>query len=247
MAFYNQPTDLVPIFDPLMFSTTRFSASGATSTSATALLFPNAQGAETWGFNDDSTLSIGQNGVIINTNNFTTPVGIAFSANGFAYNNGTEVNEISWGNLQTKIEAIAPLSTAVDPYTLAVNNAVQIQDGETGTETTQMVLSAAFGINTLSLNGDVGDIGDVLVSGGADGTLVWGTGGGAVVGTLAEVMNNGATASKSLNMNNYDITNIASLSISTAPINTPILNSANLSLPIVINGITYYLPLFTIP
>ena len=67
------------------------------------------------------------------------------------------------------------------------------------------------------------------------------------VGTLAQVLTNGAIANKSINMNDYAIDNISAISISTPPIITSELNFTRTSIPIVVDGVTYYIGLFTAP
>ena len=249
MTFYSAPTDFVSIFDPAMFQNTRFSNITANPVGSQYLLFPNAQGAETFGFGTNSTLNLSSVGINLNTNLLSVPTGIAFNASGFAYNSGANISTISWTNLITKIQAIAPLSSAPNATTLAVNNAISIQNGETVDNPTQVIeLIADNSGNRLLLDGDAGSPNNVLVSGGADGSLFWGTGGGALVGNLAEVMNNGNTASKDILMSNHNISNannIDAKSISlTTTLNTANLTSAVSSIPITINGTVYYLQLF---
>jgi len=139
MTFYSAPTDFVSIFDPAMFENTRFSNITANPVGSQYLLYPNAQGAETFGFGTNSTLNLSSVGINLNTNLLSNPTGIAFNASGFAYNSGVNISTISWSNLITKIQAIAPLSSAPNATTLAVNNAVSIQNGETSASPSQII------------------------------------------------------------------------------------------------------------
>lgn len=194
---------------------------------ALGLSFPNAQGAENW-FQDGNAVQI--------------------SGSNLTYNGTT----VSWANLQTKVQAIAALSQASNSTTLNVNNTVQVQYGETTDPPTQtIVISSDASGNRLALDGDYGAVGSVLVSGGDNGNLVWGSGGGALVGTLGEVLNNGNIASKNLDMNGYMIENaileLDSLNIATDPVPSPILTSAGSVIPIILNGATYYIQLFSVP
>jgi len=296
MATYDQPAHTVPIFNPNLFTGLRYSANLGVVAPTGFLEFPVAQGAETFNYTaNGNSVTIGEDGIAVAGGEFATPFGIAFSNLGFAYNNGATTNTISWETLQTKVQAIAPVSQAPNSTTLAVNNAISIQDGETtDPPVTSMVLSAAQGINTLSLNGDLGTAGQVLQSGGDAGTMYWGTGSApGTVGTLAEVMDsapNANIASRDLDMNTFSITNVNQLSSAGGLVNTdvsgnigalygnelllqanggiqlqiqadasanlvlngPTLNPdfltfSNQSLPITINGITYYLQLFNSP
>jgi len=245
MSFYSPPFKNLPTYSPAEFSNTRFNSTATVDTSG-YLLYPQAQGAVTFNYDpvSDTQASLGNNGLAITTNISTIPTGIAFGATGFAYDNGSSVSTISWDNLDTKIQAIASLSSAPNATTLAVNNAISIQNGETVDNPVQFIeMIADSSGNRLLLDGYAGNIGDVLVSGGDNASLVWGAGGGSVVGTLAEVLNNGAVASQSMDMANHSITNISSLSINTT-VNTANLTSTLTSLPITINGTVYYLQLF---
>lgn len=72
------------------------------------------------------------------------------------------------------------------------------------------------------------------------------TGATGPVGTLSEVLTNNNVANRDIDMDNNSLLNINSLSISTPPILTTLLTSTDYSVPIIINGNTYYLPLFTV-
>lgn len=295
MATYDPPAHTVPSFNPNLFPGIRYSANLGVSAPTGFLEFPVAQGAETFNYTaNGNSVTLSEDGIAVAGGEFSTPFGVAFNSLGFAYNNGAVTNTISWENLQTKIQAIAPISQALDATTLAVNNAISIQDGETITPPlTSMVLSASGGINSLSLNGDVGTAGQVLVSGGSAGTMVWGSGTTpGTIGTLGEVMNsapNGNVASRDLDMSGYDISGAnmvnstggvvventngigalydnslllqatggtqleiqadasANLVINGSTLNPDFLTFSNKSLPITINGTTYYIQLFNSP
>jgi hypothetical protein len=273
MAYYTPPSSIVPIFDSAMFSGKRISPSGNVFAPSTFLAFPEAQGAEIFNYSaNGNQLTLGENGLAITQTEIipleqpvmlmsrsaaptamaaptqTITSGIAFNAIGFAYDNGTTTQTIPWGNLQQKISAVAPLSAALNPQTLAINNALSIQDGETiqGIPDTapipNMLLTSLGGVNRIALSGDYGASGNVLTSGGDLGTLYWGTGTvPGSVGTLGEVLNNGAVASKNIDMDGYSIDN---LGITAVPATTSISTNC---LPLLINGTTYYIQLFTSP
>ena len=153
MAYYTPPSSIVPIFDSAMFSGKRISPSGNVFAPSTFLAFPEAQGAEVFNYSaNGNQLTLGENGLAITQTEIipleqpvmlmsrsaaptamaapteTITTGIAFNALGFAYDNGTTVNTIPWTNLQQKIGAVAPISAALNPQTLAINNALSIQD-----------------------------------------------------------------------------------------------------------------------
>ena len=67
---------------------------------------------------------------------------------------------------------------------------------------------------------------------------------GGSVGTLGDVLQNGNSANINLNMNNYSINNISSISIITPPLSVTCLTDTRLAFPIIINGEIYYIPLF---
>ena len=295
MATYDPPDHTVPTFNPNLFTGLRYSANLGVVAPTGFLEFPVAQGAETFNYTaNGNSVTLSEDGIAVAGGEFTTPFGVAFNSLGFAYNNGATTSTVSWENIQTKIAAIQPISQAPNSTTLAVNNAISIQDGETtDPPLTSMLLSAAAGINTLSLNGDFGTAGQVLQSGGDAGTMYWGTGAApGTVGTLAEVMNsapNGNVASKDLDMNTFSITNVnmvnatgglvnentngigalydnslllqatdgtqleiqadasANLVINGPTLNPEFLTFSNQSLPITINGTTYYLQLYNSP
>ena len=88
-----------------------------------------------------------------------------------------------------------------------------------------------------------------MITSDASGKIYWGAGGGGSVGTLADVMNNGNIASKNLNMDNYTIenANLGQLSINIDPSTIPVIESTGTVIPIVLNGTTYYIQIFTVP
>jgi hypothetical protein len=100
-----------------------------------------------------------------------------------------------YGNLTWETPASAanvePLSTPPDSATLAVNNSVKIQNGETGSVSNYIELSSDSGNNTLSLTGAFGTAGQVLTSGGSGGSLSWSS---TSVPNLNQVLTSGNTA-----------------------------------------------------
>jgi len=190
MSVYPPPLSQVPIFNPNDFTETVTSVIGAGSTAPTVdyLEFPTAQGAETWTANSgNNELVVGAGSISIGYDVLTVPKGVAFSGQGFAYNNGTVVSNTTWSGLQTKIEAIQALAPASDSTTLNVNDAITIQNGESPTATNTIIISASAGDNQLLLNDDAGTAGYVLTSGGADGSMTWAVGGGSTP-SLADVL-----------------------------------------------------------
>ena len=68
----------------------------------------------------------------ITKNHLTTPIGIALSSDGIAYDNGTSISNTTWTTLQNKIasvEAIAP--NGGNALLLVVNKEVAIQNADT--------------------------------------------------------------------------------------------------------------------
>jgi len=292
MAIYNPPDHTVPTFNPNLFDGIRYSANNAVQAPTQFLEFPNAQGPETFNYSANGNfITLSEDGISVATGEFSTITGIGFNAVGFAYNNGSTTNTISWDNLQTKVAAIQPISQAPDATTLAINSAISIQNGETtDPPLTSILLSATAGINTLSLNGDAGTAGLVLTSGGPSGDLYWGTNTvPGSVGTLAEVLTTGNIASKEIDMAGFDISGVnqvlssggvvvenlngigalydnnlnlqatggtlleiqadasANLVINGPTLNPDFLTFSNQSMPITINGTTYYIQLFNSP
>jgi hypothetical protein len=99
----------------------------------------------------------------------------------------------------------------------------------------------------LNFNGNTGNQNQVLTKDAITNAPVWADLPLSQIPDLSGVLNIGAIASKSIDMNNFDITNIKSLDISTAPVATPELNFTRTSIPIVVDGVTYYIGLFTVP
>jgi len=100
---------------------------------------------------------------------------------------------------------------------------------------------------TLNFNGSQGNQNQVLTKDAITNAPVWADLPLSQIPDLSGVLNIGAIASKSIDMNNFDITNIKSLDISTAPVATPELNFTRTSIPIVVDGVTYYIGLYTSP
>ena len=160
----------------------------------------------------------------------------------------TELKQITWETLSVKIAAIQALSQASNPTTLNVNNTLQVQFGETVDPPTQFVTLSSDAVgNRLGLNGDYGSVGQVLLSGGATGSLAWGAGGSGSVGSLAEVLDVGAVANQAIDMDGNDLQNVGQLQFLADPETLPILSSTGTSLKIKMNGVDYYVQLFTVP
>lgn len=251
MSAFPPPLSQAPIFNPALFSsavTSVISSAPPAPPTATYLEFPEAQGAESFTSGSNRT-TIGANNLAILKNVGVGDNGIIFGADGLVYNGTLGPLGITWSNLATKIEAIQSLTQATDATTLNVNNSISIQNGETTSLPAQkIVISADATGNRISLNGDYGTAGLVLSSGGSAGDIYWGSGGSpGSVGTLAEVLTNGAVANMAIDMNEHGLNNISALSISTPPIATPELTFTRTSIPIVVDGVTYYIGLFTTP
>jgi soluble P-type ATPase len=77
-------------------------------------------------------------------------------------------------------------------------------------------LNLFFGnVGGLTLDGEAGTVGQVLISSGVGVAPTWGTGGGGDVGTLTEVLANGNSAGAlDIDMNNNDIDNVNVLGVS---------------------------------
>ena len=185
---YPPPIGITDIFNPDQFPQTftllqQFINAGL----GTFLTFPVAQGNQSW-----------------IENGFSFTIG----AEGLTYNETTT----TWANLQTKILAIQSLSQASNATTLNVNNAVRIQNGETEPSPLLQyiqLIADTDGHNKLSLSGSIGEPNQVLSSGGANGSLAWITsGGGGGIGTLAEVLNEGAIADRDIDLDNNDLLNV---------------------------------------
>lgn len=251
MSAFPPPLSQAPIFNPALFSsavTSVISSAPPAPPTATYLEYPEAQGAESFTSGSNRT-TIGSNNLAILKNVGVGDNGIIFGADGLIYNGFTGPLGITWANLATKIEAIQSLTQATNETTLNVNNSVSIQNGETTSLPTQtIVISADASGNRIALNGDYGTTGLVLSSGGNAGDLYWGSGSTpGSVGTLAEVLTNDNVANRDIDMADHSVLNINSLSISTAPVATPELDFTRTSIPIVVDGVTYFIGLFTAP
>ena len=251
MSAFPPPLSQAPIFNPALFSsavTSVISSAPPAPPTATYVEYPTAQGPVSFISGSNQT-TIGSNNLAILSDVGVGDLGIIFGANGLIYNGTTGPLGITWSNLATKIEAIQSLTQATNETTLNVNNSISIQNGETTSLPTQtIVISADASGNRIALNGDYGTAGLVLSSGGNAGDLYWGSGGApGSVGTLAEVLTNDNVANRDIDMADHSLLNINSLSISTPPVATPDLDFTRTSLPIVIDGITYFIGLYTAP
>jgi hypothetical protein len=169
---------------------------------------------------------------------------IKLNALGISYNNAPT----SWDTITNNAEllngdflnALSPPSNA---STLNVYNTLQIQN-ENETPTKTIKISSDVSGNRIAIDGDYGLPNRVLTSGGTESDIYWGMGCGGSVGTLGDVLQNGNSANINLNMNNYSINNISSISIITPPLSVTCLTDTRLAFPIIINGEIYYIPLF---
>ena len=120
---------------------------------------------------------------------------------------GGSSGNLSWTTPSSSDPNTVPLSTPPDSATLAVNNSVKIQNGETGSETNYIELSSDSGNNTIILSGVAGDSGQVLTSGGYGGSLSWTTPSSTPDINTVLLTGNIAT-DKTLNMRNTGNTNL---------------------------------------
>jgi len=251
MSAFPPPLSQAPIFNPALFSsavTSVISSAPPAPPTQEYVEYPTAQGPVSFVSGSNQT-TIGSTNLAILSDVGVGDLGITFGANGLLYNGTTGPLGITWANLATKIEAIQSLTQATNATTLNVNNSVSIQNGETTSLPTQtIVVSADASGNRIALDGDYGTPGLVLTSGGNNGDLYWGSNSEpGSVGTLADVLTNGAVANKAIDMNDFSLDNISALSISTPPIDTPLLDFTRTSIPIIVDGVTYYIGLFTTP
>ena len=174
--------------------------------------------------------------------------GIVFSGDGLVYDNLVDVKAISWENLAVKVAAIAAVSQAGNSTTLNVNSAIQIQYGETIAPPTQTItISSDASGNRLAIDGDYGLPNQLLTSGGPDAGIHWGTGSGGSVGTLADVLTNSNVANRPIDMAGYNLENIGELRMAADPVPLSELTSTRMAMPITMNGVVYYIPVFTSP
>ena len=198
MSLYPPPSANVPVFNPALFTNINGGVSYGSVGVGNALAFPVAQGAEIW-TNGTDTATLDSGTVELTTITGVTLQGITLGANGFAYNDGVTTTTGLW----TKVQAVGALSSASNATTLNVNNAIQIQNGETTAPPTSFIALEA-GSNQLQMNlcqngvtPQYGTAGQVLTSGGSAGSMTWGSGGGGSVGTLNDVLTNGNTTTNS--------------------------------------------------
>jgi hypothetical protein len=205
--------------------------------------------------NNSTIMSLSGSDILITEQSQTqNPNVIRLNSLGVTYNTITTV----WENLAIEPELIQSLTTTTNGSTLNINNTIQIQNGETIDVPTQTILiSSDVSGNRIAIDGNYGLPTHILTSGGTDSSIYWGVGGGGQVGTLADVLTNGNTANKNIDMNSYSINNISSLSIdslsignlsiSTPPLPLSSLTITGLGFPITIDGTLYYLPLYINP
>ena len=161
---------------------------------------------------------------------------IKINASGITYN--TVIT--SWTNITNDSVFIKSLTQPSNVSTLNINNTLQIQNGETSISPTQnIIISSNNSGNRIAIDGDYGLSNQILTSGGINDDVYWGTG-----GSLGDILTNGNIANMSINMNNYGINNISSLTFVTTPIPVSELTLTRLAFPITIDGELYYLPLY---
>jgi hypothetical protein len=210
MSLYPPPTSNVAIFNPSLFTNAIVGVSTGGIGTPGSLNYPVAQGAEIW-TDGTFTTTLDTSGVALTLIQDYLLQGVALNGNGFAYNNGTSTSTTTWGNIQTKIQAIGALSSASNASTLNVNNTIQIQNGETTAPPTSFIsLSSNADLLQMNLcqdgvNASYGSSGQVLSSGGASGSMYWATPSGGNP-TLSDVLTNGNTAvNKSLSITDGQI------------------------------------------
>ena len=135
-----------------------------------------------------------------------TYVGGTAGTAGQVLTSGGSSGNLSWTTPSSDANTV-PLTTPPDSATLAVNNSVKIQNGETGSESNYIELSSDSGNNTISLTGEFGTSGQVLTSGGSAGSLSWTT--PSSTPDIDAVLQAGNMAiDKTLNMRNTANTNL---------------------------------------
>ena len=108
---------------------------------------------------------------------------------GHVLTSGGSGGSVSWSAPATDPNVV-PLTTPPDSATLAVNNSVKIQNGETGSISNYIELSSDSGNNTISLTGTFGTAGQVLTTGGSSGSVAW----SSQIGNNSQVLElNGST------------------------------------------------------
>jgi hypothetical protein len=206
MSLYPAPTAQVPVFNPALFTDVNGGISYGSVGTGSFLNYPQAQGAESW-TNGTSTTTLDSGSIALSVINGTLLQGVGLNGDGFAYNNGSIISTTTWENLQTKVQAVGALSSAFNSSTINVNNTIAVQNGETtGPPTNFITLSSAeYQRMMISPDGTLnasyfGNPGNVLTSGGENGNIYWGSGGGGSVGNLQDVLNNGNTATTGITL-----------------------------------------------
>jgi hypothetical protein len=159
---------------------------------------------------------------------------IKIDVQGITYNTITT----PWNNITNGPDLIKSLSQPTNSSTLNVNNTLQIQN-ESDSPTKTIVISSDISGNRIAIDGDYGSANQMLKSGGTEDSVYWGAG-----ETLSDILTNGHTANKNIDMNSYSIENISSVSINTTPIRVSPLTLTGMAFPITIDGTIYYLPLY---
>lgn len=159
---------------------------------------------------------------------------IKIDSDGITYNTVTT----PWNNITNGPDLIKSLSQPTNSSTLNVNNTLQIQNGS-NSPTQNIVISSDISGNRIAIDGNYGSENQMLKSGGTEDSVFWGPG-----ETLSDILTNGHTANKNIDMNSYSIENISSVSINTTPIRVSPLTLTGMAFPITIDGTMYYLPLY---
>ena len=146
MTSYAPPLSLPPIFNPSLFSgeTTAVVDSSAPPGDI-YFQYPLPQGPITF-VSSGNEVEIGAQKLSLLRDVGIVPNGVEMSALGIAYDSGVSpVQAVTWDNLAKKVAAVQALSQAPDATTLAVNNTISIQDGETdGSPTSYISISSGI-------------------------------------------------------------------------------------------------------
>lgn len=162
---------------------------------------------------------------------------IKIDATGITYNTITT----PWNNITNGPDLIKSLSETSNSSTLNVNNTIKIQNGDTNDSPSQnIIISSDASGNRIAIDGNYGAANELLKSGGTNDNIYW-----SPAENLSSILTNGNTANKNIDMNSFSIENISSVSINTTPIRVTPLTLTGLAFPITIDGIKYYLPLYT--
>ena len=122
------------------------------------------------------TVSINSDGIAVINSTGETFLGVAFTPTNFSYTINGNSATVPWGTFASRLGQIEAISQESNSTTININNTLQVQDGETiDNPTTSIALSSAGGLNQILLNRDPGQYGQIMVSTGAEGSVVWNT------------------------------------------------------------------------